>query len=72
MIQVILGGGRKKFLPLGEVDPESENTEGRLDKKNLIDSWLQQRKEEGAKAKYMWHKDDLLSDDTKEMDYLLG
>ena len=38
MFQVILGGGRRSFIPKDEMDPEAGNNyyQGRLDGRNLI------------------------------------
>ncbi|TWG93997.1 alkaline phosphatase [Luteimonas sp. J16] len=40
--KVLLGGGRRHFLPAGERDPEHPDKEGaRLDGRNLVQEWLQ-------------------------------
>ena len=38
MLQVILGGGRRSFIPKDELDPEAgvNSYQGRLDGRNLI------------------------------------
>lgn len=65
---VILGGGRRKFLPKTTIDEEGTAGE-RLDGVNLIDEWLSDK--ESKHGKYVWNKQQLLDvpDDTE---YLLG
>lgn len=66
VLQVLLGGGRSKFLPVN-VTNEGE----RLDGKNLVKDW-EQDKEYRGKAKYVVTREDLLNVDVKHTDYLLG
>lgn len=73
-IKVVLGGGRRAFLPVTEPDPKT-NLRGvniRQDGRNLIQTWetLQQRK--NKKYKYVWRKQDFDAVDPKDTDYLLG
>ncbi|KAI4455920.1 alkaline phosphatase [Holotrichia oblita] len=65
---VILGGGRKNFLPKTAVDEEGDSGT-RIDGENLIETWLKSKNK--SKAKYVWNRDGLLnvSNDTE---YLLG
>ncbi|XP_056614201.1 intestinal-type alkaline phosphatase [Triplophysa dalaica] len=68
-INVILGGGRQYMFPKEVNDPEySTFTGSRLDKTNLVEEWLKNRKN----AKYVWNKAEF--DDVKEAktDYLMG
>lgn len=53
-LRVILGGGRKHFLPKSFVDQASNQNGGRNDE-NLIDKWLKMRKAEGLQSQqYKW------------------
>lgn len=66
---VILGGGRKKFLPTNETD--DDNVQGqRLDGINLIEEWKHIKK--GQRAQYISKKKGLSELDTNETDYVLG
>lgn len=67
-LNVVLGGGRAKFLPFDVQDEEGDFGE-RLDGVNLIDEWLEQRK--NRKASYVWNRRQLL-DKSRSVDYLLG
>lgn len=67
-LNVILGGGRSKFLPFDVRDEEGDFGE-RLDDVNLIDEWLNQKK--NKRAAYVWNRRQLLQD-TRDLDYLLG
>ena len=69
---MILGGGRQKFFPETVVDPEGRYGGRRRDGKNLKNEWIKDKENRDIKNKYVWHKDDLLSVDTDETDYLLG
>ncbi|KAG7176594.1 Membrane-bound alkaline phosphatase-like 2 [Homarus americanus] len=70
-IKVILGGGRQKFTPKGVVDPEGGDGGKRDDGKNLIETWLNHKQELGN-ATYTWNRDQFLTVDTANTDYLLG
>ncbi|XP_074039693.1 membrane-bound alkaline phosphatase-like [Leptinotarsa decemlineata] len=69
-LQVILGGGRKKFLPKGEKDEESKTGE-RYDHLDLIKEWQKQKEVSGGKFAYIWNKEQLLKIDN-DTEYLLG
>lgn len=72
-IQVILGGGRRNFLPREMADPEYKNKTGiRKDKKNLIKIWQEQQSKKNRSAKYVWNMEDFKKVDPKKTDYLLG
>nr|CAD7423163.1 unnamed protein product [Timema monikensis] len=72
-INVILGGGRRHWLPKVARDPEQTNEEGRrLDGRNLIDDWLRDKKRRGVKAEYVWNKGQLEHVNTRNVDQLLG
>lgn len=72
-INVILGGGREKFLSNNDLDPESGNiTNGRKDGRNLIDVWQQKQQELGRAYKYVWNQTSFEAVVPAETDYLLG
>lgn len=66
-LNVLLGGGRARFLPINVTDEEGEAGR-RSDGRNLIEEWLGLKVEGAA---YVWNRAGLLglSDD---VDYLLG
>uniref|UniRef100_A0AAG5D3F6 alkaline phosphatase n=1 Tax=Anopheles atroparvus TaxID=41427 RepID=A0AAG5D3F6_ANOAO len=68
--KVILGGGRKNFIPTTETDPASGARGLRTDGKNLIKEW--QDSKSGANATYITTTTELGSLDTSKIDYLLG
>lgn len=70
-IKVIMGGGRKKFLPKDIDDPEGETSGRRDDGKNLIETWINMKALVGE-ARYVWNRTELLSLDTQNLDYLMG
>lgn len=71
--QVLLGGGRRHWLPKVAHDPEQTKDEGRrLDGRNLIDDWLRDKKKRGIKAEYVWNKGQLDKINPNQVDYLLG
>lgn len=67
-LNVILGGGRSKFLPFDTLDEEGDYGE-RLDGVNLIDEWLEQKRRK--RAAYVWNRRDLLSQ-YQNLEYLMG
>ncbi|XP_043272599.1 alkaline phosphatase-like [Venturia canescens] len=70
-INVILGGGRRSFVPTVTTDPEEPEKEGRrLDGRNLIDEWIRNRR--GLAARYVANKADLENVDPQTTDHLLG
>ncbi|XP_051550071.1 alkaline phosphatase, intestinal, tandem duplicate 1 [Myxocyprinus asiaticus] len=73
-IDVILGGGRMYMTPKGTPDPEypsSSSRKGdRKDKKNLIEIWLNDRKERNAQ--YVWNKEQFNAVNVKTTDCLMG
>lgn len=71
-LKVIMGGGRKEFLPKEVVDEEGYSGD-RVDGINLIDSWQLQKQSQKLNYKYVWNRTDLL--ETKyddNLDVLLG
>ncbi|XP_048521511.1 alkaline phosphatase [Dendroctonus ponderosae] len=72
-INVLLGGGRRHWLPKVAHDPELTKEEGRrLDGRNLIDDWMRDKKKRGLNAEYVWSKGNLEKIKPAEIDYLLG
>ncbi|XP_063233619.1 alkaline phosphatase, tissue-nonspecific isozyme-like [Bacillus rossius redtenbacheri] len=72
-INVLLGGGRRHWLPKVARDPEMTNEEGRrLDGRNLIDDWLRDKKRRGVRAEYVWSKEQLEQVNTRSVEQLLG
>lgn len=70
--KVILGGGRRHWLPKVARDPE-QNIEGRrLDGKNLIDDWLREKKKNGYNAEYVSTRSQLHKVNPAHTQYLLG
>ncbi|XP_031332792.1 alkaline phosphatase-like [Photinus pyralis] len=71
-INVILGGGRRHWMPKVARDPEQTKEEGRrLDGRNLIDDWVRDKKKRGLKAEYAWNKGQLEKINPHYVDYLL-
>ncbi|KAJ8915215.1 hypothetical protein NQ315_015438 [Exocentrus adspersus] len=71
--KVLLGGGRRHWLPKVAHDPEQTKEEGRrLDGRNLIDDWARDKKKRGLKAEYVWNKGQLDKVNPNQVDYLLG
>lgn len=56
-LNVILGGGRSKFLPYFSTDEEGDYGD-RIDGVNLIDKWIQNNKRKGGR--YVWNRQGLL------------
>lgn len=65
---VIMGGGRRKFLPNFVTDEEGQRGE-RLDNRNLIKEWKDLKR--NKKAKYITNRDELLNLPSNT-DYVLG
>ncbi|XP_069178746.1 alkaline phosphatase [Procambarus clarkii] len=70
--KVIMGGGRRVLLPSDVLDVEENSYGYRKDGKNLIQAWQDDKAGRGARASYVWNRDDLLALDTSNTDYLLG
>ncbi|MEW6207561.1 MAG: alkaline phosphatase, partial [Acidobacteriota bacterium] len=68
-LEVVLGGGRSKFLPRTASDPEDAGRTGeRMDGRDLISEWLRQR----PRSIYAWNKNQFDSIDIKTTDRLIG
>lgn len=73
-INVILGGGRRHFLPRKKApDPQLQTDMGRReDGRNLIDEWLRDKKTRDLDYEYVHRKEDFDKVDPAKTDYLLG
>lgn len=69
-LQVILGGGRLQFLPRTKTDPENGRRGFRLDGKNLIEMWKEDKYQ--SRYAYVEGKEQLMRVDPSNVDYLLG
>lgn len=67
-LEVVLGGGRRNFLPVTSPDPEyPDKTGARQDGRNLIEQWLQK-----PRAAYVWNRKQLDELDVRGVKHLLG
>ncbi|XP_063589223.1 alkaline phosphatase, tissue-nonspecific isozyme-like [Penaeus indicus] len=72
-INVLLGGGRRHWIPLTEFDREERDQRGRrTDGRNLLDAWVHDKKTRDLHAEYVWNKAQFDSVDPRYTDYLLG
>ncbi|XP_064598681.1 alkaline phosphatase-like [Liolophura sinensis] len=74
-IQVILGGGRRTFIPLTEPDPvtgTNDQDKNRRDGRNLIKEWIQDKENRSLNHKVLYNKTDVLNTDIQNVQYLLG
>ncbi|XP_061939130.1 alkaline phosphatase-like isoform X4 [Apis cerana] len=72
-INVILGGGRRHFVPKVTQDPEEPDKEGRrLDGRNLIEEWSRNHRLRNVAAKYVANKEQFESVDPRKVNHLLG
>ena len=69
--KVILGGGREKFMPNTQRDPETNRIGSRKDGRDLIQEWVATRAKLGT-AKYVWEKAGFDAINSVETDYLMG
>ncbi|XP_017487431.1 PREDICTED: membrane-bound alkaline phosphatase [Rhagoletis zephyria] len=70
-LRVIMGGGRRNFID--ESYSDEEEAEGRrTDGRNLIEEWLEDKREQCVRAKYVWNKEGLNNVDFNDTEYLLG
>lgn len=68
-LEVVLGGGRSKFLPRTASDPEDTGRTGeRMDGRDLISEWVKKR----PRSAYAWNKSQFDSVDTRTTDRLIG
>mgnify|MGYP002717187332 CR=1 FL=1 len=59
-----MGGGKRNLIP--------KNDGQRQDGRNLIDVWLDDKKQRGLTAKFVSNSEALRKLDTDKIDYLLG
>ncbi|XP_026744943.1 membrane-bound alkaline phosphatase-like [Trichoplusia ni] len=69
--KVILGGGRREFLPNTTVDEEGTNGR-RLDGRHLINEWQADKKARNVSYQYVWNRDQLIAASADLPEYLLG
>lgn len=73
-IDVIMGGGRKYMFPKNQSDIEYPNVTKhsgtRKDGRNLVQEWID--KTQNKKGHYVWNKNQLLSLNPNNVDYLLA
>uniref|UniRef100_A0A2H1VP42 Alkaline phosphatase n=1 Tax=Spodoptera frugiperda TaxID=7108 RepID=A0A2H1VP42_SPOFR len=68
---VILGGGRREFLPNSTIDEEGSRGK-RLDGRNLIEEWQESKRARNASYRYVWNREQLLAAAEEQPEYLLG
>ena len=67
-LEVVLGGGRRHFLPDTEKDPEAADQTGmRKDGRNLAGEWLR-----NPQSAYVWNRSQFNEIDAAKTDHLLG
>ncbi|XP_076365007.1 alkaline phosphatase-like [Tachypleus tridentatus] len=71
-IQVILGGGRQSFFPDDEPDIESKEMGKRKDGQNIVNEWLDNKKNISSKVHYVYNLQGFENVTADETDYLLG
>ncbi|CAG9129403.1 unnamed protein product [Plutella xylostella] len=69
-LKVILGGGRREFLPNSTVDEEGARGR-RLDGRDLVGEWRADKRARNASHSYVWDRAGLLAAPADD-DYLLG
>lgn len=69
--KVILGGGRREFLPNTMTDEEGSRGR-RYDGRNLISEWLTEKDSRGVTHEYVWNRQQLMEVSEELPEYLLG
>ncbi|XP_038222682.1 membrane-bound alkaline phosphatase-like, partial [Zerene cesonia] len=69
--KVILGGGRREFLPTTTIDEEGSPGR-RTDGRNLIEEWQDDKRSRGVSFQYAWNREQLLSANASLPEYMLG
>ncbi|HSB95877.1 MAG TPA: alkaline phosphatase, partial [Spongiibacteraceae bacterium] len=68
-LDVVLGGGRSKFIPTAVSDPEGNGAVGeRDDRRDLTSEWTKKY----HNAAYVWNQQQFTAIDPKKVDHLLG
>ncbi|XP_070542329.1 alkaline phosphatase-like [Ptychodera flava] len=70
-IKVIMGGGRRAFIPASELDPEYGYPGRRTDDRNLIDEWKAHHLD-NTTSFYVWNQQQFDDVDPDNTEYLLG
>ncbi|GFO16251.1 alkaline phosphatase [Plakobranchus ocellatus] len=70
-IQVILGGGRRNFLPQNSTEPNRSEAR-RTDGLNLVEEWKQEKMSHGFTHSYVYDKEGFDRVNPTNTDYLLG
>ena len=67
-IEVIFAGGRRKFIPNNETDPEHSKTGERLDGRNLLQEFVAKY----PNSEYVWNKTSFDQIDEETVDHVIG
>lgn len=67
-VDVVLGGGRGKFIPNTAADPEGGAMGERADKRDLTAEWTKKYRN----AAYVWNEQQFVAIDPAKVDHLLG
>ena len=67
-IEVIFAGGRRKFIPNNETDPEYSKTGERLDGRNLLQEFVAKY----PNSEYVWNKTSFDQIDEEKVDHVIG
>ena len=68
-IEVVFGGGRRKFLHENQTDPEYPDKKGeRLDGRDLIQMWVDNH----TNSQYVWNKTQFDLIDVEKVDHVIG
>ncbi|XP_075980477.1 membrane-bound alkaline phosphatase-like [Anticarsia gemmatalis] len=70
-LKVILGGGRREFIPIETIDEEGEPGY-RTDGRNLIEEWQNEKAKQNLDHRYVWNREQLMEVASSPPDYLLG
>lgn len=72
-IDVILGGGLRKFISTTEPNPAISGCRGdRIDGRNLIDEWKTKMSSAGKRHTFITSRDELLRLDNSQYDHVFG
>ncbi|XP_038222680.1 membrane-bound alkaline phosphatase-like [Zerene cesonia] len=69
--KVILGGGRREFIPNDTIDEEGSAGK-RVDGRNLIEEWQMDKISKNVSYQYLWNREQLLNVNENLPEYLLG
>nr|AFI81421.1 alkaline phosphatase 1 [Diatraea saccharalis] len=69
--KVILGGGRRNFIPNSFTDEEGQ-LGLRTDQRNLINEWRNDKNARNLSNAYIWNRDQLMANMQSPPEYLLG